>query len=1165
MVEHLPILKMCDKKDSTTTKRYKYMKKKFLTTTRKLSLFFENDLKMKLTLLFIFISLFTVNANEIYSQKTWITLDVENISIEELFDKIEAKTDFRFAYKTEDVDLDSLVSVNAEKEEVPLIIERLFASSRTAFTIIGEQIILTAKKENKNLPRASLPEIKQDFQSEVTGKITDEGGNPIPGVTIIIKGENTGVISDLDGNYSITVDPNATLIFSHIGFNTQEIPVEGRTEINIEMTPAIGVLSEVVITGIFERDAESFTGSAVTVTSEELKRRGNSNVFQALKNMLPSVVMMDNFALGSNPNALPELQIRGTSTFPGGESDLELNLKGNYIKDPNQPLFILNGFEASVEQIYDLDINRVESITVLKDAASKAIYGSRAANGVVVIETKRLAGDEVIVTYNASVDVEMPDLTSYNLTNALEKLRAEKLDGMYIPNSDDPMDLVKLQQLYNSRRKLALEGLDTDWMAKPLQTGIGQRHSVTAELGSEDLRVRGNISYRKITGVMKGSFRENVAGNLTASYRIDNLSFRNIISVNNNNSEESPYGKFSEYARMNPYWRAVNPDGTIPYYAEIGPNDERYVNPLYNSTLNSRIAAGYFNFTNNFYLEWNIMPELKLTTRVGIDIKKSDAQEFYPSGHTRFEDYVGNRKMRKGSYQLNNGESSYLSGDINLQYSNTFGKHFVFGNAGFNISEKQYQEFIHLAEGFPSDRMDNIIFARGYALGSRPIGIEGITRDIGFLVVGSYMYDSRFLTDITLRTSASSQFGADKRWAEFWSLGLGWNLHNESFFPGDVVERLKIRGSMGSTGNQNFSTNASVATYSYYLESLYQGFPGSYLLNMANSGLQWQSKFDYNIGFDAEIQNLSMRFDYYESYTENLITDITIPYSTGFNLVKENLGKVKNSGFEVNASYLVWANERDFFNIHAGVATNENVIINLSDAMEAFNEKQNEIAADTENNEPVLKYKDGMSMNAIWAVRSLGIDPATGREIYLDRNGNTTYNWNAEDMVVVGNSSPSYRGNFGFSGEFNGIGLSVTARYLGGGQLYNQTLVNKVENVDMNYNVDRRVLTGRWLYQGQQTNFKGLRIFDYDSGNYISVDEKTRPTSRFVQDRNELDIAAVNLYYDFNQNLLDNFGLQRLRVSFNMNELYKFSTIRIERGTQYPFARTMSFSLMATF
>src|SRR5690606_10548669 len=199
---------------------------------------------------------------------------------------------------------------------------------------------------------------------------------------------------------------------------------------------------------------------------------------------------------------------------------------------------------------------------------------------------------------------------------------------------------------------------------------------------------------------------------------------------------------------------------------------------------------------------------------------------------------------------------------------------------------------------------------------------------------------------------------------------------------------------------------------------------------------------------------------------------------------------------------------------------NKNKIVELSNAMKTFNSRMDELASDLGNSRPVRKYEDGMSMNAIWAVPSLGIDPATGNEIYVDRNGNTTYLWNANDLVVAGESQPAYQGVFGFNGEYKGFGVSVTGRYLGGGQLYNQTLVDRVENVDMNYNVDKRVLTGRWLYPGQQAIFKRL-------GNYTRiiegtteteyVSEKTRATTRFVQDRRELNIAAVNVYYEFGQ------------------------------------------------
>ncbi len=1142
--------------------------KKLLGSSRSIPPIFKNGLKMKLTLFFIFLNLCVVQGNNLRAQETRVTLNLKEVTVQDFINEVEAKTDLRFAYKVNAVDLNRVINVKADNKPIKEVLQQVFKSTNTKYVIMEKQIILKKKKKKASLNTSSTLPQPQPDPIQVMGKVTDQGGTPLIGAYVAIKGNARGVSTNTQGAFTITAQPQDTLVVSYIGFQTKEVPIAGKTIINIQLKEEVGVLSEFVANGIFKRKAESFTGSAITVDKEQLRRAGSLNIFQALRNIAPSMAVIDNMALGSDPNNLPDLQIRGTSSFPAN-ADATANFKGNYLKNPNQPLFILNGFEATLEQIYDLDINRVASITILKDAASKALYGSKAANGVIVIETERLTGGEVLVTYNASLDIEMPDLTSYNLTNAIEKLEAEKIDGMYLPSTTDPEELVRLQQLYNARRRLALEGLNTDWLAKPLQTGVGQRHAITVELGSEDLRVRGNISYRKTNGAMKGSYRKNIAGHFTTSYRIKNFSFKNVINVDNNNSAESPYGEFSEYAKMNPYWKAVNADGTIPYYAEIGPNGEKYVNPLYNSTLNSKITANYFRFVDNFYLEWYIKPELKLTTRIGIDIKKSGADEFYPSGHTMFENYVGDDKDRKGSYQLNDGESSNLSGDLNLHYSNTFGKHFVFGNIGFNINEQKYKENMYKAEGFPSSRMDNIIFAKGYALDSKPVGIEGIARNIGFLAVGSYMYDKRFLADITLRTSASSQFGNENPWATFWSLGLGWNIHNEKFFSGDVIDKLKIRGSLGSSGSQNFNTNESVATYAYYLESLYQGFPGSYLMNMPNPGLQWQSKFDYDVGLDAKIGNLSLVFDYYESYTKNLVTAVTIPYSTGFNSVKENLGKVKNYGVELRASYLLWQDGKNFFNIFGSVATNKNKILELSDAMRSYNEAMEEQASMLSQSKPVLKYVEGGSLNSIWAVRSLGIDPATGNEIYLDKEGNTTYEWDADNMVVTGNSLPTYRGNFGFNGEYNGIGLSVTARFLGGGQMYNQTLVDKVENVDMNYNVDKRVLTGRWLKPGDHSLFKrlGKVSVDRDGDGVLETHfmQKTRATSRFVQDRNELTIAAVNLYYDFNDKLLDYLGLQRLRLSFNMNDLYTFSSIRIERGVLYPFSRTMSFSLMATF
>lgn len=1123
-------------------------------------------------ILFMFFFAFQASA---FVGNAQVTLDKKNIRIEEALLEIRKQTGMDFFYDKAGLDKAGKVSISVNNVSLEEALDALLKEKPVRYTINQGIVTLSSGPNIATDPSYGKPQISTfpltyTQTQPVTGVVRDVNGNPIPNVNIeAFSGtyRNVGFRSDEQGEYRITVRSlQDTLRFSIIGYQTRVVPIQNRQTVPVVLSISEQRIEDVVVTGIYQRRADSYTGAVQTITKEQLKKVGSVNLFQALRNISPSMVL-DNFEMGSNPNTLPELQIRGTSTFP---TDLTATqgLKGNYLKNPNEPLFIVDGFESSMERVFDLDINRIETVTILKDAASKALYGSKAANGVIVIETTRVSSNRPLVSYTTSLDVELPDLTSYNLTNATEKLQAEMLDGFYdlAPRSSAGAEEdVILKQLYNYRKKLVAEGLDTYWLAKPLRDGIGQRHALSVELGGRDLRVVADVSYTDRNGVMKGSGRENITGGVSASYRLSNLLFRNITNIISNNSMESPFGTFSEYSRMNPYWRAENPDGTIPYYAEQAPNGRNYLNPLFNSTLNSKNSAEYLNFINNFYLEWSILPELRAITRIGIDMKRSSADEFYPAAHTRFDSYSGELSKSKGSYQVNSGTSSNLSGDFNLNYSKQIDKHTYFANAGFNVSERNYKELFHLVEGFPSEQMNDISFGRQYALNSRPQGISGIVRDMGFLAAASYMWDERFMTDLTARSNASSQFGADKRWALFYSAGLGWNVHNEAFLKNsNWIQQFKIRGSVGSTGNQNFNTNASIATYEYFLDRFYQGFPGVSLNNMVNPGLQWESKLDYNAGFDARMAGVSLSFDYYESYTENLLTDVTIPYSTGFSLVKENLGKVKNNGIEASASWLVWSQGQNFISLNGRIETNKNKIVELSDAMRTFNDRQNEAAAAVGNNRPVLRYEDGMSMNAIWAVRSLGIDPANGREIFLDRDNNTTYTWRATDMVVAGNANPSYQGVFGVSGEYKRIGASITARFLGGGQYYNQTLVDRIENIDMNYNVDRRVLTGRWQVPGQIAEYRalGYRNETWASGHDT---ETTLPSTRFVQDRKDLNIAAVNVYYDFAPSLLTNLRMQRLRVAFNMNELAQFSTIELERGLSYPFSRTFQFSLMATF
>ena len=351
-------------------------------------------------------------------------------------------------------------------------------------------------------------------------------------------------------------------------------------------------------------------------------------------------MILDNLEAGSNPNAMASMQIRGASTLAAETS----GLKSNFLAKANQPLFILDGFETTLEKVTDMDMNLIQSITILKDASAKAIYGSKGANGVIVIETKALTNDKTRVTYNGSLTIEAPDLTSYNLCNSLEKLDVEQREGYY--NSSDSFETIARQALYNERLKKAMEGQDTYWLSKPLRLGIGQKHSVSIELGSKELKALATFSYNDTQGAMKGSFREVVSGNVNLSYRRGGWTFRNIMGISSMNSAESPWGTFDEYAALNPYLTPYDEEGKLKKvlqmkkytYNGVSTNLELVTNPMYNATIGTTDTSEYLAISDNFYAEYQFLKYLRMVARFGIDSQKTRTDEFKPGQHTDFYD-----------------------------------------------------------------------------------------------------------------------------------------------------------------------------------------------------------------------------------------------------------------------------------------------------------------------------------------------------------------------------------------------------------------------------------------------------------------------------------------------------------------------------------------------
>ena len=545
------------------------------------------------------------------AQQERVNLDLQKVSFKVLFSEIQKQTNLSFVFNTEQTEKLGAISVRAVNETVESVLRKVLVNTGMMFEFDGTLIII----------RPEEPEKKEVTKIKVSGTVKDEKGESLPGVTILLKGTQIGSVTDFDGrfNFELPKQDSLVLVFSFIGYKQQEVRVKSNDTkpLSIVMHEDITEMDEVVVTGIYQRKKESFTGSTATFKKEELKMVGSQNLIQSLRTLDPSFAIMENNQFGSDPNRLPDIEIRGKTSVIG--------LKEQFGTDPNQPLFILDGFETTLQVITDLNMERVESVTILKDAASTAIYGSKAANGVVVIETKKPEQGKFKISYVGDFSVSMPDLSDYNLMNAEEKLEFEKLAGYYTASSSGSsgsrMTQQVLDSLYNSRRAEVARGVNTYWLHEPLRVGFSHKHNLYAEGGDDAVRYGLGINYNNISGVMKQSRRNVIGGNFDLSYRKGKISFANKFSLDYNKAE-NPTVPFSEFSRANPYYRKTGENGKIERYLDyfVIPNTNTTYsvgNPLWNASLNNLDEEDQFSFRNNLNLEWRIMPTLYLRGRLG--------------------------------------------------------------------------------------------------------------------------------------------------------------------------------------------------------------------------------------------------------------------------------------------------------------------------------------------------------------------------------------------------------------------------------------------------------------------------------------------------------------------------------------------------------------------
>lgn len=1026
-------------------------------------------------------------------------------------------------------------------------------------TLLGASSFLYAHAFQTQPIKDSMVYLSQEFQNLtqegellITGIVYGADGETLPGASVYVKGNTKlGVRADIDGKFTLKVPSSVkTLVVSFVGCKSKEIKLNPKTKeyvVNLESSTEI---EEVVVTGIYNRSKDSFTGSFSSYDANKLKSAGNTNILQSLKTLDPSFVVLDNNMFGSDPNKLAEVEIRGKTSIVG--------FKEEFGEDPNQPLFILDGFETSLQTIMDLSLDRVASVTVLKDAASTAIYGAKAANGVVVVETKNPEPGKLSVSYNGNFDISFADLSDYNLMNSSEKLEFERLAGRFNSNIAASQEI--LQQRYNELLAEVGRGVDTYWMSEPLRIGLNQRHNLYVEGGDSRMRYGVGVNINNQEGVMKNSNRRVFSGNLDLLYRVGKLSFSNKLTVDVN-SLSNPIVPFSDYAEANPYYRKYSEGGQIEQWLEartysnpanIGYSEIWVGNPMWNDAQNSYNKGDGFSVRNNFNLEYRPLSYLYLRARFGLEKNVSETEVFTSPSDTQFD---GTDILKKGNYKNEADKGLDYNGDITI----TFGKllkekHQVNAVLGASLSESTSVTKGMEAIGFPEGEFNTPAFSNEYAEGGKPSYYDYKKRSASFYFNGNYSYMNRYLMDVNIRMDGSSVFGTNRKFTNTWAVGFAWNIHNEKFIKNitDVFTMFKLRASIGNPGNQNFGSFSSITTYRFNNWMMNNFGTGLLINEFGDPDLDWQKTINQNYGIDLSINDrFHLTFDYYHKSTDPLLASVGIPLSVGISSRLMNIGKQVNYGFDGSVRYSVIYKPEQRINWTLGIdfRHNEAYYDNIGDKLNQYN---------LENQSKSLsRFYDGGSPTALYAVRSEGIDPATGREIFLTASGKRTFTYSYNDEVLVGDTNPDIEGTFNSSLYWKGFSFNFYLRYSWGADQFNSTLYNKVENISeegLKVNQDKRALYDRWQKPGDVAKFKG-----------ISLTENTPMSSRFVQKNNYLELESVRLSYEFNQKWMEKARIQGFILSAYMNDICRFSTIEDERGISYPFARSVSLSLTVNF
>lgn len=906
------------------------------------------------------------------------------------------------------------------------------------------------------------------------------------------------------------------------------------------MIPILSIAQDIDI----QESNSPFYGASsrqMTITGDELRQYHPTKLLSALELADPSLVLVDeNQLYGSDPNHISErIEIRGSKSIRNSVSDMN-----------KYPLFLVDGYEVSIDRLSDFDMQRVEKIVILKNASETAILGLKSANGAVLISTTKPKASSPLVTYNFEGWIQNADLSSYNLMDGKEKLEIEKAAGVYTGH----------EELYEDRLSYLEANGSVNWLKIPVKTSFSQRHRLNIHGGDESLRYGATLlATPGNSGVMDGSKRDLYSISTSFQYNIANkLYISNELLLDMNNINYSSHASLLEYALMNPYYSNYNKRGTaISIVGEDTPTSQ--VSPFYESSLGSFSKRKNMGILDNLQLSWQIIDHLKFRGSFTFTWDNSKYEQFYSPNSILFDGLSDEESSIRGSYQMIKNNTMSYEGTASLDYLRSYEQHTYQVIMGTQLYSSTYYTDNYTGVGLSSDHMGYISFAQRYALYGRPGSKEYYDRLFAGFIQGSYDYDSRYQIGASFRLDKSSRLAPENRLANSWGVNAGWNLHNESFLKEiSFINKLVLQAGYGANAGLQFDYGHVNPTYSYDLENPYLnssnsssytvGLPTLDLNNPYNKNLKWRTDRTFNIGLNAFIGNrIQINFDYYNSLTDNLVSMEKAESTQKFETRYTNGASMRNSGFQFGTTIGILKDETgNSLNLIIKGVKNKNELISAPDY---FIEKYNESSYVNTMYHQLALSND---VNGIYAIPSKGIDKTDGKEIFIDRNGNETKAPTFSDMVYEGSSTPDLKGLFGLSASYKNWHFNCMMSYSVGGKIFNMTKALRIDGANI-INNGPKELADKWMESNKDASYQGF-------GNEIY------PSSRFVETNNMLSLSSVYVGYQFEKKTIKGLRIVKdLHVGLTGNDLFYNSSVDRERGWIYPYARTFTLSLQATF